>query len=804
MLEARIMNQIETNIFPILNLGDLKAIYKIYRIRGLTPDQEEYDHNIQTLIYRLSSHLHSPVTVIFQENHPFLAIPDNARDPPTPFQLVRTTVHFEPTDKTILLDYQNPSPETEHICLRFLQSHIENTLRKNPRFWQPSAGQPIYEREPMEVKENINVYRGFAFRIVSIDDGKFGLCVDVTFRYVSSVPLSLNLTRDDFRRCKGTRYIYHFGHDWYEITPQEYPNLTITEQLIDTGEGKTIPLYEYIKQKAPQPFSKDVANLSPTSMALRYFTLRGDARHAPSSLCYQVYGTNDPRIQKLHPDTILPPLKRRQMIHVFVKENLGKIRTDTMDICVSINPLKAEKNIFPLPDFKFGNNTILSVRGTPNAIGVDIYSIGKERLSALRDKRIGPYTRKPLDQQYFILPQSVLDSYGQAFISDLKKEVNALFPQENPYDPTIISYNDHVPRTFSAQGKSILEAINVANLKPGYGVIMIHEIQRRIRQQDQLASMLMHKLRKQDLFMSIIHTTRPSLCYHCVQTDPSGAVYTSIKEQQGRLSGYLRNVAINKVLLTNERWPFVLSTPLNADLTIAIDVKNHTACFTFMGKSESDIRTDISVSGEKEKLNKVHVKKVISGVLHDDPTIPMKGITTIMIQRDGRIYPTEMNGIKETINDLKKEGILPNFKQINFVEIHKKSLIPFRIFDVEMRPGGLENIQNPQIGTFIILNSHDGYICSTGREFKHPGTTKPLHIKNVEGDVQFSKSLEDIYSLTSLTLTRPEDCSRLPFTLKLTDIRLSEHAGEYDEDALVYNENENEIAPSTEDEGASE
>ena len=56
----------------------------------------------------------------------------------------------------------------------------------------------------------------------------------------------------------------------------------------------------------------------------------------------------------------------------------------------------------------------------------------------------------------------------------------------------------------------------------------------------------------------------------------------------------------------------------------------------------------------------------------------------------------------------------------------------------------------------------------------------------------FKEIQEDIYAQTCLALTRPEDCSRLPFTLKLTDIRLTEHAGVYDEDALAFGEDDEE------------
>ena len=53
----------------------------------------------------------------------------------------------------------------------------------------------------------------------------------------------------------------------------------------------------------------------------------------------------------------------------------------------------------------------------------------------------------------------------------------------------------------------------------------------------------------------------------------------------------------------------------------------------------------------------------------------------------------------------------------------------------------------------------------------------------------FDRVLEDVYGQTCLALTQPEGCSRLPFSLRLTDIRLAEHAGDYDQDALAFGEN---------------
>jgi hypothetical protein len=159
---------------------------------------------------------------------------------------------------------------------------------------------------------------------------------------------------------------------------------------------------------------------------------------------------------------------------------------------------------------------------------------------------------------------------------------------------------------------------------------------------------------------------------------------------------------------------------------------------------------------------------------------------TIVVQRDGRLFATELTGAKDAIEMAKKEGILPSDVSLNFIEIPKSSPAPVRIFDKYTQHGRPDTVDNPQIGSYFIPTNKDGYVCTTGKEFYHPGTANALHVKYIEGKMQFEHILEDVYALTCLSLTRPEDCSRDPFTLKLADIRLREHAGGYDEDALEY------------------
>ena len=99
-------------------------------------------------------------------------------------------------------------------------------------------------------------------------------------------------------------------------------------------------------------------------------------------------------------------------------------------------------------------------------------------------------------------------------------------------------------------------------------------------------------------------------------------------------------------------------------------------------------------------------------------------------------------------------------------------------------------VDNPQVGNYWIAAEGDAYLCATGMPFARSGTVRPLHIRFVQGTIPFELCLEDVYYLTTLAWTRPEDCTRYPITIKLNDRRLGDDASEYDRDALEYNEAE--------------
>lgn len=368
------MSCLESNVFPVANLKDLKSRYRVYRIRGLHIDHDEYDLNVQALIQGLSYKLVTPVTVVKRDGNPYLVMKDVAPEPPSPFNLVRATVYFDKTEEVMTLDYEHLTPETVEIGKRFMQSAINMALRERFDIWSPATGKPVFSRQPLLTKNGVDVFRGFSVRVVVTKDGHIAVCVDVKHRYVSHTPLQAVVYKEVFRasNLKGMHFVYHFGNDWYEIQIEEHAGLSIEELKIEIEPRKFVSLLEYIHDRASKPLPKEATILDPKGTALQYYNTRNMLCSVPSALCYPVFDTNDQRVRKLHQEAILAPERRRTLIHEFIKSYLKRIRFDKSSIEVSEKPLEVEKRRFPVPDLCFGNKTVLSERHTQGSVQVEL------------------------------------------------------------------------------------------------------------------------------------------------------------------------------------------------------------------------------------------------------------------------------------------------------------------------------------------------------------------------------------------------------------------------------------------------
>jgi hypothetical protein len=792
----------ETNIFPIENLDELTGTYSLFEIIGLNDLDEDFDSNIQYIIKSLSYSLKHPITVIFREKKPFLVVRDEKHivlKVPNEYRVRQNDiVYFKQMHQSFNLDFKNYDASTRHIILRFLQFDIQTELNKITNIWQPGSGDAFFSKSSFDGNNEVAIYNGFIVRIVELPHGGFGLCVDITKKYISKIPLNFLLTRQQFKNLAITKshLVYHYGSKRYEIKAEEYSDLNVTQyKFTREKDGKVLTLLEDIREKFGTSMPPEVAKLPDNGSVLIYRTNDNKERRVPAGLCYKVYDTEDEQVKKLHKKSIVIPFYRRKQIRIVYNNFLSKLMFGDLKLKVSPIPLKIEKKKFLTPDLVFGNNVILSVQNKNKDVYVPIQQLGRKRKELLLDSRAGFYTKASFETQYFILPDSIYNMFGNEkyFLNDLIGMVDRMHPTESGWRPEIITYDDRNKKHTVDIGFEIIEKVEARINKNshGYAVIMLPSgIERNKRQHDELAALVVSEcLNEYGITASVMHSDTLEQCYY--HKSFNGETKYFIKDElRGKYSGYVKGVAINQVLLNNERWPYVLSTPLHADLTIGIDVKRHIAGFTFIDKYSRNILTKFDKSDKKEKLSSSQVIKMLTRFIALQSEYVNYSLKKIVIHRDGRLFNTEKVGILEAIKILVDKNILPNDVSINIIEIPKQSIIPFRIyetlkeFDVFTENTDNGNVLNPEIGTWIKINNKEAFICTTGREFTHDGTSNPLYVKYESGQMKIEELLEDIYYLSCLAYSKPDDCSRFPLTIKITDSRINILGSDYDFERL--------------------
>jgi hypothetical protein len=779
----------ETNIFPIANLDELSTSYRTYRIRGLNSGSLEYYKNRNQIVGRLSRAMKQPVEMFEDDERLFLGVPDGADQLPDSMIVTRANVRFDPLPGTRVLNYAARSPVTDRLCTRFIDFMVQAPLKARHALWQPGAGSAYYAKQALPGEGPIGRHEGFSVRAMITADGGIGLCVDSRSCFIDRRPLQKNMSRNDFRRLKGRHAIYRMGHDWFDIGLFALHDLPVSEVLVPMPDGGSVRLAEFIETRSRKPIPPELERLDPAGQVVVYQNTRGEERSAPAALCFLTHDTESREVRSSHRETIMAPSVRRAKIVDLCRKHIGEVRVGPSVMRLDTRPVEIDRKVFAMPDLSFGGGKVLSVSGTRNARNVSFANFGEGRREMLLDRSAGFHVRSHLDRQYLFLPKTVVDSWGEPFVAELRREVAALYPH-GAFEPEVVPYNDvGIGHTFVDQARAILAAARTSCSRPGFATVMIHEIERgRRRAHDQLEAAILREFPKLDpsIRAAVLHSSKGRECYEQFVDSRGNPAYRVRGEKSGVFKSYVRNVVLSKILLASEKWPFVLTEPLHADVTIGIDVKRNTAGYTVVSESGRSIRFHSEPSRQSEKLLGSQIRSQLEALLRAEFNDRGRSLGPIVIHRDGRSFPEECAGAHAAFNTLREEGILLSDATLTIIEIHKTSPSPLRLFDVQQN-GSSNRVENPSVGLHYITGN-DGYLATTGRPFRRPGTSRPLHVRFVEGGLAFEQCLEDVFRLSNLTWTRPEDCLRLPITIKLTDRVLGEDATDYDEDALRFGE----------------
>lgn len=784
-------HKLATNVFPIENAAELETDFRLFRVRGLDSSQQEYHANRSRLELELKRAARA-ASVVYEDGDELLAaVHAKVDEVPRSFNLVRANIRLDDLDEVRTVSFRNSNDEDAPFCLHVLHFLIQGFLEKERDLWQPGSGKPYFPKRTLKTNGDLALYRGFAARPCRLPDGQYGVAIDGKSRIVHRQPLPTHISRQQFRRWQGSRCIYHFGDRWwYETRIQCYSDLSVSEIQIAGENGSTESLLAHILRRVGRPVPREVSELPHDASAVGYFHSSGTTRHMPAALCYPIDGTEHPDARAFEADIKPRPAARRREQLKWRNKYLSEITRDGLTVKISEQSSLVERKSFRVPDLQFGNNTILTTnRRREDATFVERREWGPKRLQLLTSSQAGFVDQEELGRQYLFVPESVMDTFGATYVDGLKKQVDKLFPQRCGYDPSLVTYNDRVARTSIEQGRQIVEKAKEACAEPGHALVVIHRTEDQPhRSEDRLAALVIRELFKEGITAAVGHTEVLHRCFEEHRSRSGKLEYRVRRNRRGLLAGYLRGLALNKVLLANERWPFALDKRLHADITIGIDVKNNTAGLILIGPQAEIIRPHCSESRRKEKLAADQLEYELCELIRAEAS-HLGEARRIVIHRDGRLYDEEREGINSALQSLRQEGTIATNAEAALLEIKKSAAIPLRLYGV-MRRGEKTVIRNPGHGDYLILGE-DGFVCNTGWPFEHRGTNAPLHVHYSEGTLPFQDCLEDIFWLSCLAFTKPDDCSRVPLSLRLIDRRLRDEASEYDEDAFRFQTREN-------------
>jgi hypothetical protein len=771
------------SLFEIQNQAGLEVVFRLLRIVGL-PRGEHYDKNLNRLLRDVQYEMKEPVAQLERQGEPYLAVLASAPLPTLERRLMPHYVELKAESEERPLRFGSLAPDDHRIATSFLQWAVQGALFRDRRLWRQGRG--YFSKHPLSAptERAVDVYPGFTWTVVTLEDGRLMLAVDVSSRFVDHGWLIERLNNDGEASLRGRNCLYQFGHQWYVIQFRALLTDSISDYRFLPEPGMPpIDLYTYIRQRWGAAAIAEVRDLDPTSPAILFRTGNESEKSAAAALCKLVLPTSDPMVSRLQRDAILSPTVRFERITEVVRKHFGQVRMGSQGVDISTEPLSVTTGSFSVPAQRFGSGRVLAVDSpASNGSTTDrrpLTGFARRRLEMALDPAIGPLESSPLGPQYLVQPQSLAREINDDFAARVTRAMVRISGQQ--YAPRRILYDDRGVRGLYRQVQAITTKLKENNATAGYALVVLPE-----RPHPDV-----HNYLKKSLW--------PDVQLQCALANKIQGQYFSDSgiwrpKTEGKLESYVRNCALG-LMVVNRKWLWALEDPLWYDVYIGIDVLHQMAGVTFVFQGGRRIQFGNHPVKHKEKLTTRQVRNIVKdGVKAGVRELGLR-VRSLVVHRDGRCFDSEIEGIHAAIDDLKLDAVLPADVTVGIVEIRKTTHDSVRL----VAAGADGALRNPLVGTYLGLAAKEGVVCTTGEPFAIPGTSRPLAVGIVDGPVELEKVMEDVFALSQLVFTAPDKCERLPITIKLADDFLEPIAGDADDEEGRYDGEED--AVEAEDQG---
>ena len=754
--------------FEITNLPALQSEYRLLAIEGLAPG-DDFDKQVNLVLLNVTRELRQPVALVRDQNLPCLAIPAAAPNPTMTWPLTPHVAELRALDGIHSLDFARLDRRSLPIASRFLAWALDQPFYRARELWNDRS--TYFHKDPIKETEQAQVFQGVRSRVIAVEEAgslpRLVWVADVCYRYTDALwlPERLDANRKMLDDVKMSHCLYHFGERWFRAQIFNDAGRSIQEQkFVSPNTNQPVDVYAYTKEQCRNDRRPWIANLNPESRALVYrYPGKPDDRHGAAALCKLILKTNDPAVQRLHAGAIMPPHERLNTIQGIQQKYLSQAKMGDVPIEFAAQPFEVKRRIHPIPDLVYGDGKELNWRN--NGEGqIETKDLGRARMEMLSACPGGCFVQTAFQQQYLLVPRSFPKAVERDFRERFGQTISNF--HGDAYSLKTVVYDDS-GANLQTQVAAIQKALKGAKLRGGYVLLILPE-RADARLHDHIKRTLWPNFQFQCALASNIRKfyVEPGKA----RNNASDARAEIVAGQQGRLNSYLRYLALG-MLIVNRKWPFMPAKPFNYDVYVGVDVLNQTAGLTFLSGYARECHFHHFPSQQAEKLTKRQMEKEFYEQL---PLLDRIGeARSLVITRDGRSFVSERKGVAKAIERLKAEGKLRPDLQVGTVEIHKTSATPLRLFELENR-----QVINPRMGTAFAPNERESFLCTTGWPFDSKGTSHPLQIKIIEGDLELSRVEADIFAQACLAWTAPDRPLRLPIPIKICDLFLRPVAGE--------------------------
>lgn len=747
------------NSFKLEGLEKLEIGYRLIAVSGLIENDEDYEKKIRQLGILISGQAKMPVEPIRVKGETRLAVtglPENLNrlQIKDKYSLTPDDVFTTLEDETYRFKFNSKLTRIEYkLARRALDWAIHNALDRSEAGWWKYRRRFV-RRRPLESNSNdpIQILPAFYFGFTPGINGGFELSINPSVCYAERKSTYKKYGQSIPANIKGKRFLYKNGLDFYPIDAVGIGKTAAQEKIDDPNGGGIISIQQHLKNRWGKFGLKYIDELDERALTVAYKTQGQKSRWAHSQLLFELVGVdgNDEGDEVPHNEAIMNPHRRGSITEQIINDLSPFLKLFGLKLQPSrqMRKLNGEVRLFNPPKIRVGGDEVLST---------DLEKMGIDRFEAL--KHLGPADSSEFaSEQMFVfgdsMPEGVRTDFKKRFLQTVKDLYGKTPNLQN------IRFDD-----YRSEMRHQFNAIETAiGHRCGYSLMVLPK-ERKTGQEKKL-----HNALKRSLWERV-HTQCASIesimSFYQVKRGNFGEEWTVKGHKKGLYQSYLRYLALG-YLEVNRKWLWKLAPgSLRNEVHVGIDVYQDLAVFTFIYGDADLITFRLYRSKRGERLSADLVREALVENLQAD--LDALGIkpSKIVFHRDGKVFRTEIKGIRTALKELKNS--FSDDLKYAIVEIHKTSSSHSRLYRRESH-----KFENPEMGIFARFNDYEGILTTTGAPLLKRGTAQPLGIEVIEGNIDIDDIAHDIYALSHLSFASPGSAMSLPFTIALADRILRE------------------------------